>query len=300
MKKKTFQLKGSYKININKFGLNGIIDNISLESMHRYNIWAIGSEDLNKIEGFAVTRIPKSQYLTISNGSKGAIATINGVDNAKYFSIDARVRINNNTNTEWNYARIIEINSSSKITVKMDNASYGSNITSAGIIYQFDQYVPKDSLANDIKYYRLIGSCDIDSNKIVQTINSIDDKYFSVPFNVVYSKIQTEMTPIQTYISDVIDFGAFVSPYAKYIEVDFVAHACINVVVIRNRDIINNTDNATAIANNITSNRVHCKKNAKIRLDKNKRIYIEYYCANSNADYQYSAGVTIEMIAYYE
>ncbi len=151
--------------------IGGIVDGLG-RLQGNYLIWAF----LDPVLGFAgigCTQKPQTSFTEISTGTAGKGDTrLFTVPEARKFTVGARVVVRNEEGVdpqdfEWNWAVVVNINSSITITLKMDNNSdYGVPITSVagGDILQWNMFRPTISTAlPQVLYqnnYMLLGEID--------------------------------------------------------------------------------------------------------------------------------------------
>jgi len=126
-------------------GNNGLIGGHKIENDNFYLLWLILNEAATQPLGFGLTKRPDEEATAKTNGNKGT-AAIFTIPNSYSFTIGARVScVSDDTvgSEDWNCGTVIDV-SATTITVRMDNETWGTNLTSTTPqITQWNKYRPK-------------------------------------------------------------------------------------------------------------------------------------------------------------
>ena len=161
----------------------GLVDGIAVAANSQYHVWALSSWFYNAL-GFVLTAIPKSSHTMAGATNKGATGVFTVINKAYRFTPGARVRVIQVLGAastyigEWNLGTIASVDSTTQITVNMDNnANYGTNLatTGAGVsIEQLDRFKPyliDDSDQGTIaERYKIIGLIETDASANVNRV----------------------------------------------------------------------------------------------------------------------------------
>jgi hypothetical protein len=146
------------KVVTSSYGDNGIIGGHTLVTSRFYLLWAMFSDSLNRVEYFGLTKQPYETSTNVATKTKGSSSVIT-VPNSYSFTIGAKISLYNAEN-DWNTATIVDKNATT-ITVVLDNAAYGYNLTSnTQIIQQYNKFKPYDLITGQLikPYYKLLSS----------------------------------------------------------------------------------------------------------------------------------------------
>jgi hypothetical protein len=208
-------------LDLSTTGLSGRVDGMTFTAgdEREFLIWSFANEANTEFIGFGLSHKPYSTFSAITvGGGKGTDTTITvpGTGNkiAYQFTVGARVVLRNTVGTsplyEWNWGTIKTINSSTSITITMDNDTYGTALTGAtgGEIKQWDRFRPWVVTTSDqtLYYdnYRLLGELQSTSSGNVGFLWKVDDPWRQVDGDIQFYNSTAAQTGATIYIGRII------------------------------------------------------------------------------------------------